>query len=99
MTVTVIIYNLLSRTSLIFRARSSFKIGLLITLREPTRGMMNLAVHSERYKSILWNKEYPSIQIRTVKELLEGRVFDLPPTQSPLKNAQLVKEDAEQLGL
>jgi len=40
-------------------------IGLLITLKEPTKGMMNLAIHSELYKSELWNKEYPSIQIRT----------------------------------
>jgi len=74
-------------------------IGLLVTLKEPTRGMMNLAIHSEHYQSELWNREYPSIQIRTVGELLEGKGFDLPPTQSPLKNAQLAKEDAKQLDL
>ena len=67
-------------------------IGLLITLKEPSKGMMALAIHSEPYKSELWDKEYPSIQIRTVGELLQGKGFDLPPTQSPLKNAQLAKE-------
>jgi len=72
-------------------------IGLLITLKEPTAGMMKLAVHSELYKSELFNKEFPSIQIRTVAELFNGKGFDLPPTQSPLKNAQLAKEQAQQL--
>ncbi len=71
-------------------------IGLLITLKEPSGGMKSLAVHSEPYKSELWAKEYPSIQIRTVVELLEGKTFDLPPTQSPFKNAQLAKEKAQQ---
>jgi site-specific DNA-methyltransferase (adenine-specific) len=72
-------------------------IGLLVTLNEPTRGMMNLAVHSERYKSDLWDKDFPSIQIRTVGDLLEGKDFELPPTQSPLKNAQLAREKGEQI--
>lgn len=72
-------------------------IGLLITLKEPTPGMMKLAVHSELYKSELFNKEFPSIQIRTIAELFNGKGFDLPPTQSPLKSAQLAKEQAEQL--
>ncbi len=71
-------------------------IGLLVTLKEPTKGMMKLAIHSEPYQSELWAKEYPSIQIRTVAELLEGKTFDLPPTQSPFKNAQLAKEKAQQ---
>lgn len=72
-------------------------IGLLITMSKPTRGMMNLAVHSEPYKSELWLKDFPSIQIRTVGELLQGKGFDLPPTQSPLKNAQLAREKGKQI--
>jgi site-specific DNA-methyltransferase (adenine-specific) len=72
-------------------------IGLLVTLQEPTKGMTKLAVHSEPYKSELWDKEFPSIQIRTVGELLEGKGFDLPPTQRPLKNAQLAKEIVQQI--
>lgn len=36
---------------------------------------MKLAVHSEPYKSELWDKEFPNIQIRTVGELLEGKSF------------------------
>lgn len=72
-------------------------IGLLITLKEPTKGMGALAIHSEPYKSELWDQDYTSIQIRTVGELLQGKGFDLPPTQSPLKSAQLAKEKGRQL--
>ena len=70
-------------------------IGLLITLAKPSKGMLELAVHSPTYKSDVWGREFPSMQIRTIEELLAGKAFDLPPTQSPLRNAQVVKEAAE----
>jgi len=72
-------------------------IGLLVTLNPPTSGMSQLAVHSELYHSELWNKNYPSIQIRTVEELLADKSFDLPPTQSPLRKAKTVKEIGHQI--
>lgn len=72
-------------------------IGLLVTLKEPTKGMIKLAVHSEPYKSELWNRDFPSIQIRTVAELLAGKGFDLPSTLNPFKSAQLAKENALQI--
>jgi len=74
-------------------------IALLITLHEPTKGMKSLAIHSPKYKSELWNEVYPSIQIRTIEQLMSGMEFNLPPTVSPFKKAQLSKEDAKQLGL
>lgn len=68
-------------------------IGLLISLHEPTSGMKELAVHSGSYQSELWNRTFPRIQIRTIKELLiEGKQFDLPPQVSPLKKAERIKE-------
>lgn len=68
-------------------------IGLLITLHNPTSGMIELAVHAKPYKSALWNRSYPSIQIRTIKELLiGGKEFDLPPQVSPLKKAARISE-------
>ncbi len=72
-------------------------IGLMITLKEPTYGMNTLAVHSDPYKSELWNKEFPSIQIRTIGELFTGKAFDLPPTKSILKSAKLAKEEGQQI--
>jgi hypothetical protein len=70
-------------------------IGLLITLRKPTAGMLAAAVHSEPYYSELWDKNYPGIQIRTVGELLEGKDFDLPPTESPMKKATRIKDEGK----
>jgi len=68
-------------------------IGLLISLHEPTPGMMEAAVHAKPYKSELWDRTFPSIQIRIIKELLmDGKQFDLPPQVSPLKKAERIKE-------
>jgi len=67
-------------------------IGLLITLKKPSAGMLADAVHSEPYYSELWDKKYPSIQIRTVGELLAGKGFDLPPTENPMKKASRIKD-------
>jgi hypothetical protein len=66
-------------------------IGLLITLKKPTAGMLADAVHSEPYYSELWDKNYPGIQISMVGELLEGKGFDLPPTESPMKKATRIR--------
>ncbi|MGA3094353.1 MAG: DNA methyltransferase [Dehalococcoidales bacterium] len=70
-------------------------IGLLITLKKPTAGMLADAVHSEPYYSELWDKSYPSIQIRTVGELLAGKGFDLPPTENPMKKASRIKDEGK----
>ncbi len=74
-------------------------IALLITLVEPTSGMREFAVHSPRYISELWGKEYPCIQIRTIEELLNGNEFDLPPMIDPFKKAQTARELGNQLTL
>jgi len=68
-------------------------IGLLITLHEPTSGMVQRAIHSKACHSPLWNKSFPSIQIRTIHELLiEHKGFDLPPQVTMLKQAERIKE-------
>ncbi|MCL2678751.1 MAG: restriction endonuclease [Dehalococcoidia bacterium] len=67
-------------------------IGLMITLRKPTPGMMTDAAHSDKYHSELWDKDYPSIQIRTVGELLAGNGFNLPTTENPMKKAGRVRK-------
>jgi len=69
-------------------------IGLLITLRESTSGMRELAAHSSlpSYHSPITGKSYSPIQIRTVGELLEGKAFDLPPSASGFRRAGRVRE-------
>jgi DNA modification methylase len=67
-------------------------MGLFISLEEPTRGMRETAIHYEPYRSPIWDKSYPRIQIRTVEELLSGKPFDLPYGESPLKKATRIKK-------
>ena len=44
------------------------------------------------YHSPGWNKEYPRLQILTVKDLLAGKTVDLPP------NLQTFKQDERFVG-
>jgi len=70
-------------------------MGLFITLHEPQPGtdIISLAIHAGSYKSALWDKSYPRIQIRTIRELLiEGKQFALPPRISLLKKAATIRE-------
>lgn len=59
--------------------RENAEIGLFITLEPPTRPMMREAVAAGLYHSDLWQRDYPRVQIRTVKELIDGKGIDLPP--------------------
>jgi site-specific DNA-methyltransferase (adenine-specific) len=52
--------------------------GLFITLDEPTKPMMEEAVTAGTYKVNYSPREYPKIQIMTIKELLIGRQPDMP---------------------
>lgn len=71
-------------------------MGLLITLHESTSGMTELAVHAGTYKSELWGRLYPRIQIRTIEDLMIRREqFDLPPQTSSLKQAARIKEQGQ----
>ena len=52
------------------------EMGVLITLREPTKQMLRDAASSSMYGS------FPRIQIITVEQLLSGKRLDLPEMQS-----------------
>ncbi|MFC1905263.1 restriction endonuclease [Chloroflexota bacterium] len=70
-------------------------IGLIIALHKPTLGIITDSVHAGSYKSELWNKEFLKIQIRTVEELLRGKLFDIPQTYSLLKKVPKVKKQGK----
>ena len=71
-------------------------MGLLITLHPLTSGMMEYAVHQKPYTSTLWERAYPRIQVRTIKELLvDHKEFELPPRISLLKKAAPAKEQGQ----
>lgn len=71
-------------------------IGLMITLEEPTVGMIELAKHSGYYNSPIWDKSFPRIQILTVGEYFDGKRFELPWGESPTSKAKLVQEQRRQ---
>jgi len=57
--------------------REKAQIGVLITLEEPTKPMVNDAASAEFYKSP-WGS-HPRIQLLTIAELLAGKAIDYPP--------------------
>lgn len=76
-------------------------IGILITLEEPTKPMIKEAAEAGFYHSILWDKDYPRIQIRTIDELIKGKTIDLPPSNVSFQKAekQKQKDEGKQQGL
>ena len=70
--------------------RENASMGLFITLEEPTRAMTKEAVSAGLYHSDLWQTDFPKIQIRTIEELLEGTLFEMPAHQPMYQPAQRV---------
>ena len=52
--------------------REKAAMGLFISLEEPTGPMRTEAVSAGFYRSDVWQRDYPKIQLRTVSELLAG---------------------------
>lgn len=68
--------------------REKAEIGLLISMREPTKAMRTEAAAAGFYRSGsegvgTWG-EHPRIQLLTVDELLDGRRIDMPPLSGNL---------------
>lgn len=58
--------------------RENAEIGVLITLKEPSKAMKKEAISAGFYYSPGWQKRYPRIQILTVKDLLAGKRINYP---------------------
>ena len=70
------------------------QIGVFITLQPASRGMKEEAVTTGFYKSPGWNKNYPRLQILTIKEILQGKTIDYPPrTSVTFKKAEKHQEE------
>jgi DNA modification methylase len=59
--------------------REKAAIGVLITLKEPTKPMLTEAAGVGFYESVWGKKKHPKMQILTIAELLDGRTIDMPP--------------------
>jgi DNA modification methylase len=64
--------------------REKASIGVLLTLEEPTKEMRLEASTAGLYHSALWNRDYPKIQVLTIREVLEDHQRpDLPAFRMP----------------
>ena len=70
--------------------REKADMGLFITLDEPTRDMRTEAASAGFYRSEIWQRDYPRMQIRTIAELLDGKDFEVPQHASMYQPAQRV---------
>jgi hypothetical protein len=59
--------------------RKKAEIGVLICMGEPSKHMRAEAADAGFYEAV-WGKRYPRLQILTIKELLEGKKVDSPPS-------------------
>ncbi len=59
--------------------REAAAIGVLISMREPTRDMRTEAAAAGFYESATWGRKYPRLQLLTVADLLSGKTVDMPP--------------------
>jgi site-specific DNA-methyltransferase (adenine-specific) len=67
--------------------REKAALGVLITMREPTRPMRAEAASAGLYTSPGRNKSYPRLQLLTVRELLAGKGIDYPPANVTFRKA------------
>ena len=71
--------------------REQAALGLFITLEEPTRDMRTEAVSAGFYRSDIWQRDYPKLQLRTIAELLANNPFEVPQHASMYQAAQRVQ--------
>jgi len=78
--------------------REKAQMGIFITLEEPTGPMLKEAATAGFYQSPGFNRAYPTIQIFTIKQLLDGKTVDMPAGNVTFKQAEKAKGDGpEQL--
>ncbi len=78
--------------------REGEPIGVLVTLRRPSREMNLEAVAAGHYESAFWGKKYPRIQILTVADVLNGKKVDMPPRDSVFARAEREREQEGEQG-
>lgn len=74
--------------------REGAPMGVFITLEEPSKDMNTEAVTAGYYHSNFWNKDFPTIQILTIDQLLKEPRVDMPPRdhRQTFKQAEKIKK-------
>jgi site-specific DNA-methyltransferase (adenine-specific) len=68
--------------------REGEPIGVLVTLRLPSREMTLEAVAAGSYESPTWGKKYARLQILTIADVLNGKRVEMPPAESVFARAE-----------
>ncbi|WP_101255012.1 DNA methyltransferase [Streptomyces barkulensis] len=68
-------------------------MGVFITMKKPTKGMVDAANHSGTYTYPINGVTYPKVQIITVQELLDGKRPNLPTALLPYFQARRRQDD------
>ena len=79
--------------------RERAEMGLLLTLKEPTREMMREAHEAGRYRSEGWGRDFPRLQIATIGDIFAGKGPQLPPVRRTFSRSQAAVDAARQPGL
>ncbi|MBV5307829.1 DNA methyltransferase [Chromatium okenii] len=78
------------------QAREQAVMAFLITLNDPTKDMLDEALAAGIYHYPLLRRDYPCIQIVTIRDMLEQKqLFDFPHKHDVLKTSDLVIEDTQ----
>ena len=80
------------RSLMAVREREAAEIGILISLEEPTRGMIKDATSAGFYESPN-GKKFPRIQLLTIGNLLEGKAHAEHPDYEPDLNFKKAKQE------
>jgi site-specific DNA-methyltransferase (adenine-specific) len=80
--------------------REKAAIGLFVTLEDPSKEMNLEAATAGLWRSEVWKRDYPRIQILTIADLLAGKKPQLPPFIMPTyQQAPKAAVRADQPGL
>jgi hypothetical protein len=74
--------------------REKAAIGVLISMKEPTKPMKTEAATADFYESFAWGKKYPKVQLLTVADILAEKQIQMPPlrqVQATFKKAPKVE--------
>ncbi|MFH1140683.1 MAG: site-specific DNA-methyltransferase [Chloroflexota bacterium] len=75
------------------------KLGLFITLEEPTEPMKAAALAAGLYHNPLMNTHHPRIQTMTIAELLDGKSPNLPPHRPGWERGSYIGQRSSQIKL
>lgn len=77
-------------------AREKADLGIFITLKEPTSAMTSEAKQYGLYHHDLMSRDYPRVQIVTIREILEDdKCLDVPLSMEVLKSAKPQSSDQQ----